>query len=231
MARRTDSQADNLGSRNPERTRSAILDAAEQLFADRGYGATSLSDVGALAGVSRGTPGYFFGAKAELYRAVLDRCFAEVRLAVQSGRERALASGKSPDEILAGAVGEYFDFLVAHPRFVRLIERAALQDDELPAGIPPGLAAGQEALAAIAAELGLDASPSGEAAQLLLSIVSLCWFPVVHAHTVVPAVGVDLSTAEGLEQRRQHVVALTISGLRGLYAGATGAPHFNRIPS
>ena len=231
MHRKADGQVDGLGVRNPERTRTAILDAAEQLFADRGYGATSLSDVGALAGVSRGTPGYFFGAKAELYRAVLERCFSEVRAAVRSGRDRALASGKAPEEILAGAVGEYFDFLVAHPRFVRLIERAALQDDELPAGIPPGLAAGQEALAAIAAELGLDPSPSGEAAQLLLSIVSLCWFPVVHAHTVVPAVGVDLSTAERLELRKQHVVAVAINGLRGLYAGASGAPELQRSPS
>ena len=97
MARSPDTQADNLGSRNPERTRSAILDAAEQLFADRGYGATSLSDVGSLAVVSRGTPGYFFGAKEELYRDVIDLCFGEVRSAVQSGRERAHASGKSPE--------------------------------------------------------------------------------------------------------------------------------------
>src|SRR5688500_8042798 len=137
--------------RNPARSRAAILDAAEKLFALKGFDATSLNEVGTAAGVSRGTPGYFFGAKADLYKAVLDRCFTEVRSAVQSGRERALASGRAPEEILAGAVGEYFDFLVAHPRFVRLIERAALQDDELPRGIPPGLAAGQEALAAIAA--------------------------------------------------------------------------------
>ena len=209
--------------RNADRSRAAILDSAEQLFAERGYAATSLGDVGALAGVSRGTPGYFFGSKADLYRAVLERCFDEVRGAVRSGRERALASGRTHEEILAGAVGEYFDFLTARPRFVALIERAALGAGELPEEIPPALAAGQEALAAIAAELGLDPSPSGEAAQLLLSIVSLCWFPVVHAGTVAPAVGVDLSTPAGREQRKQHVVSLVIHGLRGLYAEAAHA--------
>ena len=61
--------------RNPARSREAILDAGEALFAESGYEGTSLSDVGTLAGVSRGTPGYFFGSKAELYRAVLERCF------------------------------------------------------------------------------------------------------------------------------------------------------------
>ena len=210
--------------RNPGRTRAAILDAAERLFADRGYEATSLSDVGALAGVSRATPGYFFGSKAELYRAVLDRCFDEVRSAVRSGRARALASGRLSEDILAGAVGDYFDFLTSHPNFVRLIERAALGGPDLPADIPPALAAGQEALAAIAAELGLDPSPSGEAAQLLLSIISLCWFSVVHASTVAPAVGVELGTPELLAQRREHVVSIAIHALRGLHAAAGSGP-------
>ena len=59
--------------RNPARTRAAILDAAEKLFAQKGFDATSLNEVGLASGVSRGTPGYFFGSKAELYQAVLDR--------------------------------------------------------------------------------------------------------------------------------------------------------------
>src|SRR5690348_17575285 len=95
--------------RNAARTREAILDGAERLFAAQGYEATSLSQVGQDAGVSRGTPGYFYGSKAELYRAVLDRCFSEVRQAVQVGRERALASGETPEVVLEGAVSDYFE--------------------------------------------------------------------------------------------------------------------------
>src|SRR5687768_17942345 len=94
--------------RNPTRTRAAILDAAEKLFADKGFDATSLNEVGAAAGVSRGTPGYFFGSKSDLYQAVLDRCFSEVREAVRAGRARALASNQPPEAILAGAVSDYF---------------------------------------------------------------------------------------------------------------------------
>ena len=112
--------------RNPVRTRTAILDAAERLFAQKGFDATSLSEVGAAAGVSRGTPGYFFGSKEELYRAVLERCLAQVREAVRSGRERTLAKPHDPAVILAGAVGEYFDYITANPNFVRLMEWEAL---------------------------------------------------------------------------------------------------------
>jgi TetR/AcrR family transcriptional regulator len=206
--------------RNAERSRAAILDAAERLFADQGYDATSLTQVGAAAGVSRGTPGYFFRSKSELYQAVLDRSFAEVREAVRAGRARALASGESPDTILAGAVSDYFDFLAARPNFVRLIEREALSGSRLPHGASH-LSAGQEALAAISAELGLDDSASGEAAQLLLSIISLCWFHLIHDRTVAPAVGVRLEDADDLERRKRHVISLVLHGLHGRAAFST----------
>ncbi|HEU4682739.1 MAG TPA: TetR/AcrR family transcriptional regulator [Gemmatimonadales bacterium] len=200
--------------RNAERSRAAILDAAERLFAEHGYDATSLTQVGAAAGVSRGTPGYFFRSKVELYQAVFDRCFAEVREAVRAGRARALASNENSETILAGAVSDYFDFLAARPNFIRLIEREALNGGKLPEGVSH-LSAGQEALAAISAELGLDDAPSGEAAQLLLSIISLCWFPLIHARTVAPAVGVGLDGGEALERRKRHVISLVLHGLRG----------------
>jgi len=200
--------------RDPERSRSAILDAAERLFAEQGFDATSLNQVGTAAGVSRGTPGYFFRSKAELYQAVLDRSFAEVRAAVRAGRERALASNEDHETILAGAVSDYFDFLAARPNFVRLIEREALNGSRLPDGISH-LSAGQEALAAMGAELGLDDSVSGEAAQLLLSIISLCWFPMIHARTVAPAVGVRLDGSAEIERRKRHVIGLVLHGLRG----------------
>jgi AcrR family transcriptional regulator len=201
-------------TRNPDRSRAAILDAAEHLFAVQGYEATSLNQVGTAAGVSRGTPGYFFGSKSDLYQAVLDRSFAEVRDAVREGRARALASAQSPDTILAGAVSDYFDFLAARPNFIRLIERQALNGGRLPEGLTH-LSAGQEALAAISAELGLDDSPSGDAAQLLLSIIALCWFPLIHARTVAPAVGVGLEDAADLERRKRQVISLVLHGLRG----------------
>lgn len=201
--------------RNPTRTREAILGAAEHLFAERGYEATSLHDVGALAGVSRGTPGYFFGSKEQLYRDVLERCLERVRAAVRSGRERALASAEPPDVVLAGAVGEYFDFIDANPDFVRLLEREALDGAKHLATLPPHLEAAQEALGAIVTELALDPSDEGEARQLLVSMLALSWFHVVHGPTVLRALGMDAHDRAFRDARRQHVVNLVVRGLRG----------------
>jgi len=201
--------------RTAARSREAILDAAERLFAQQGYGATSLSQVGKMAGVSRATPGYFYGSKPELYRAVLDRCFGEVSRAVQAGRDRALASGESAEVVLEGAVSDYFDFLVSRPNFIRLLEREALAARGTLPEAAVEVQAGREALAALAVELGLDPSPSGEAAHLLLSIIALCWFPLVHASTVAQAVGVKVEGAAALARRKRHVIDLVLHGVQG----------------
>lgn len=208
--------------RNPARSREAILDAAEQLFADRGYDATSLTDVGAAAGVSRGTPGYFFGGKEQLYRAVLERCLERVRQAVRSGRERALASNEPPEVVLEGAVGEYFDFILANPAFVRLLEREALDGGRQLATLPPHLEAAQEALGAIVTELAFDPAEQAEARQLLISMLALSWFHVVHAPTVLRALGIQASDPAFLEERRRHVVNLVVQGLRGRMPSRAG---------
>ncbi len=199
--------------RNATRSREAILDAAEVLFAEQGYDSTSLNAVGMKAGVSRGTPGYFFGSKADLYRAVIERCFGEVREAVRSGRARALASGESPEVVLAGIVSDYFDFLLARRNFTRLMEREALSSTTALDGLPRTSIAG-EAVTAISEELGLDPAQGKEAAHLVLSIIGLCWFPIVHANTVVPALGLDADSPGFREQRRQHVIDLVLRGVR-----------------
>jgi AcrR family transcriptional regulator len=207
--------------RDPEASREAILVAAEELFAERGYDGTSLQEVGTRAGLSRGTPSYFFHSKAELYRAVLEHCFAQVREAVRAGRERALRSGEPPEVILEGAVGEYFDFLAARPHFLRLVEREALGGGPGGLGDQARLAIGQEMLEAMAGELGLDPTPSGDASQLLLSIIALCWFPLIHARTVAPLAGVDVDSPAARERRKRHVVTLVRSAWSALTEQST----------
>lgn len=201
--------------RDATRSREAILDAAEQLFAMRGYERTSLQEVGAAAGVSRGTPSYFFRSKAELYRAVLDRSFGQVRDAVKSGRERALRSGEPPEVVLAGVVGEYFDFISGHPHFVRLLEWEALQGAGHPDELGPYHGAIHEAVAAIADELGFDTDDREHAGQLVLSILALCWFPLIHARTLLAGMGSSPDDPAFVSNRRQHIIDLVLHGMRG----------------
>ncbi|MEV0392256.1 TetR/AcrR family transcriptional regulator [Polymorphospora rubra] len=58
------------------RTRQAVVAAAADLFVSGGYGATSLADVAARAGVARPTVFAAFGSKPALLRQVLDEALA-----------------------------------------------------------------------------------------------------------------------------------------------------------
>src|SRR5687767_2430630 len=100
---------ENRRGRDAARSREAILDAAEVLFAAQGFATTSLQEIGERAGVSRGTPGYFFGSKEALYRAVLERAFVAARAAVHQVPMHAAAAGVSPEDVLAAGIGAYLD--------------------------------------------------------------------------------------------------------------------------
>lgn len=58
-----------------QRTRQTILEAAEDLFSERGYDATSLDEIGRHAGIRGSAILYHYATKRELYEAVLDRIF------------------------------------------------------------------------------------------------------------------------------------------------------------
>lgn len=55
------------------RTRETVLDVAERQFLDRGYGATTVSDIARAAAVSPETIYKAFGGKAGLVKAIYDR--------------------------------------------------------------------------------------------------------------------------------------------------------------
>lgn len=65
-----------------EETRAALLAAARELFGERGYAATSLDDVVAQAGVTKGALYHHFRGKTELFRAVYEQVKREVSDAV-----------------------------------------------------------------------------------------------------------------------------------------------------
>jgi AcrR family transcriptional regulator len=54
------------------RTRSRILDAASELFIDRGYARTTVTDIAERAGVARDTVHAVFGGKAQMLTALID---------------------------------------------------------------------------------------------------------------------------------------------------------------
>ena len=69
--------------------RTAILDAAEQLFAELGFSATTIKRIGEKSGQNTALIYYYFDNKATLYRHVLNRILEE--LAGEGGARAANA--------------------------------------------------------------------------------------------------------------------------------------------
>ncbi|MCY1672793.1 TetR/AcrR family transcriptional regulator [Novosphingobium sp. SL115] len=105
-----------------QRTASRILDVAEALFAQHGYGATSLRDIAAQAGLQQ--PGLYkhFSGKDDLYRQVYERA-----LKPMTDLMDAILAG--PDDRFDELTDRMTDLLAQHPNIAKLLVRAAISSD------------------------------------------------------------------------------------------------------
>ncbi len=67
----TQTRQDRRWTRRKEARPAELISAALDLFVERGYAATRLEDVAALAGVSKGTLYLYFPSKEDLFKAVV----------------------------------------------------------------------------------------------------------------------------------------------------------------
>jgi AcrR family transcriptional regulator len=192
-------EKDQGRTRDADRTREAILVAAEDSFAQLGFERASVQQIADAARVSRSTPGYFFGSKRALYEAVLARATRRA----QDALARAYANGdgaQSSADAIASYACAFIDFLSSDSRFLRLVQREALGDGSRVAEFF-GRAV-EEAVAAF----GPAAEKAGVAPErLILDVTALCWYPFAHEHTVMPALGLEARDPAFLDEQKRHI--------------------------
>lgn len=203
-------------ARDADRTREAVLSAAEHLFADRGYEGATLEEIGAAAGVSRGTAGYFFGAKEDLYRAVLERLFERAYLVLAPAHEAAARDAKRPREAIEGLIGAYLDFLAHDLNFVRVVHRETATGREWLRDTLANAPVIHDALGALPSALGVAGHDPAAAAHLVVNVSALVWYPFAQAHTLLAALGIDPRDAAFLEAQKRQIteVLLTAAGVQ-----------------
>src|SRR5579884_2702568 len=110
-----------------QRTREAILNAAEARFAEHGFDGTSVDAIAAEAGYNKSLLFQYFGDKLGLYTQVLKRADREmgellVRLfASVLSDETIVLQEQQFRAFLTTMVQALFDYLLAHPRLVRML--------------------------------------------------------------------------------------------------------------
>ncbi len=99
--------------------RAAILVAARAVFAELGYGSTTVRDVIRRTDLASGTFYNYFADKESLFRAVIEQSAEKVRARVQTARREA----QSLEEFVAAGFREYFRFLADDPEGFELMQR------------------------------------------------------------------------------------------------------------
>lgn len=102
--------------------RAKILEAAEALFAERGFTGTAVRDIANKAGVTGAMIHYYFGNKEGLYQAVL----ATVALKVRDTFAQIASQQDSTRERLTRLVEAYAAYVLSHPNLARILYREML---------------------------------------------------------------------------------------------------------
>jgi TetR/AcrR family transcriptional regulator len=110
--------------RDPGHTRALVIDAAERLFAERGFAATSMRDISAASGVSHPLIHHHFGSKEELYAAVKRRM-------VEGYARRFPAAARATNRPLSvrAEMRRIMTYLAENPVLLRLCGWTRLEGD------------------------------------------------------------------------------------------------------
>ncbi|WP_318532687.1 TetR family transcriptional regulator [Ramlibacter tataouinensis] len=101
-------------------TRHALLDAAERVFQRKGVSSTSLADIAAEAGTTRGAIYWHFKDKADLYNAMIER----VSLPMEHALHEAADTTVDPLPALRSALLGVLTKISTDPRTRRVVEVA-----------------------------------------------------------------------------------------------------------
>jgi len=183
-------------------------------FARAGIDGARVADIIKEAQLSHRMLYHYFKSKEELYEATLEFAYRQIRDA-----ERALdMEHLEPVEGLARLVGFTFDYYVKKPEFMALLLQENLYGGRYVrrAGhvreIQQPLIASLEDLL----ERGYRAGVFGrkiDPIQLYIDIAGLCYFGIVHKHTLSAVFDRAIAEDTYLASRKTHVVEFVVSAL------------------
>lgn len=198
---------------DPERTKRLLLEASVKEFAEHGFGGARFDRIAAAAKINKQALYYHFGAKDELFEAVLEHSYQRFR----DGYVTLQLVGLPPEEQLRTLVNNLYDQVVAHRQiFSVLLDENRMQGRHLPnvrvhetanvlvEAIDSILKAGQAD-----GRFRRDLDPR----HLWMSILALCIFNVTHSYTLENILGWNFLDPGVLAERKAHVIHLIMSAV------------------
>lgn len=111
-------------TRDADATKARILAAAKAEFARLGLGGARVDEIAEKASANKRMIYHYFGNKEELFSAVLEDAYLDIRTAEQELQLDDLP----PDEAMKTLIRFTWDYYLAHPEFIRLVNSANLHE-------------------------------------------------------------------------------------------------------
>ncbi|MES2972018.1 MAG: TetR/AcrR family transcriptional regulator [Pseudomonadota bacterium] len=193
-------------SRDADRSQLAILVAARDEFAQHGLGGARVDRIAERADVNKRLIYYYFGSKDDLFLAVLESTYADIREA----EKKLHLTDLTPVEGVRRLTEFTWTYYIDHPEFITLLNSANLhqarhlsKSDRVRDMNSPLIKTLGEILARGQAEGifrgGIDPI------QLYISIAGLAYFYLSNNHTLSAIFGRDLMTPKARNERLSHM--------------------------
>jgi AcrR family transcriptional regulator len=198
-------------SRDPDRSQLAILASARDEFAQRGLAGARMDGIAERAGLNKRLIYYYFGSKDDLFLAVLERTYADIRQAEQ----RLHLDEVEPVEAIRRLVSFTWDYYLEHPEFIALLNSENLHRAEhlKRSGRIQEMNSPLIKLLDDVLERGRRAKlfrAGIDPVQLYISIASLCYFYLSNNATLSTIFGRDLRQPKAMAQRLSHMTDLVL---------------------
>ena len=190
-----------LDTRSSLTARDDILDAADALFGDLGFDATTTRQIAERCGVNKALIHYHFDTKEQLFQAVLTRYYASLTQVFGLILVGELTIG----ERLELLVDTYVDFLSKNQRFSRMVQREVSMGrhvEQIVGHMVPPFRGALEVIhhAFPATKQGDFAAP-----QMLLSFFGMVVTYFAYGPVVEKLLGTDPFAPVALAARKRHL--------------------------
>ncbi len=205
----------SIVTRDPERTRAAILRAATAEITAKGLTGARVDAIAKRAGINKRMLYHYFGDKQGLYLAVLENTYSAIRTA-EVGLNLTELDPLAGMRKLVLFTWQYF---IDHPEFLSLLatenmNRAAyLKKSKAIRPLHGSLVDVIDVLLKRGAEQGIFRA-GVDPVDLYISIAGLGFFYMSNRHTLSTIFGKDLSAPERLAARGEHIVDVVLGYLR-----------------
>lgn len=113
-----------MKKRDPEATRTALLDAAEAVILEKGFGNAALSEIAKNANITKSLIHHYFGTKENLWQEVKKRRFT---LFAESMMSMIEAAPPTPD-LMRNSIEVFFRFLKDNTDVSSMLSRIFMED-------------------------------------------------------------------------------------------------------